>query len=449
MATWNIQYEPHGKFVTCQRPIVVSVEVTDGAVAHFTGKLYLKGNTWEDTGLRINAYGDNNGLYSFNLAEYCRQFFVDDGIYSTAWCATRAEMVAREFYLEIYPVEYNTNGDLIPNQSDTKDTDDFFAVPINTTSQEQLSSNSYDNVRIDAFVFNGNNDSSAPLLPENSQLKLSNMPDYNVVNIDAGFFSRYEFLQQDVSGTDCRVHFTNDSGITYFLPFDAVTGYNSIGVHPVLIDNLLTDGAGFEQYAFTDAAGNVTSKTLKLQVIFRDTATGFAVRTVPPAYFKYESNFGCSGSDTFLFRNMRGGFDFFTATGTKTSNVELSGTTFDRHTDFSRASSTWDRKVGEHNITNLWNSRKDTFTIFTQPLTKEYALWIEELIVSPEVWIIKKTDNFSSILTGTALDVEYNDLQLVAINIDKGSYKLHTTEKNVNFVELKYSLSENTLIQKT
>jgi len=445
MATWNIHFEPHGKMVTCQRPIIVSAEVTDGAVAHFTGKLYLKENTWEDTGVKINAYADNDGLYNFNLAEYCRQYFLETGIYSDGYCASRIYMVAREFYLEIYPVEYNTNGDLVPNPSDTKNTEDFFSIPLNTQSDEQTSATEYDNIRIDNFVFNGNNNSSAPLCNEASQHKLSNMPDHNIINLNAGYYFDYEFLYQTVTGRYAKVFYTNESGTTYSLEASFFNGFSSISLHPVQIDFLLTQAAGAPVYAFTDAAGDVTSKTLKLQVKFLNSTTDAVERTAPPAYFKYESNFGCKSSDTFLFRNMRGGFDFFTATGTKDSNVSLSGSTFDRHTNFDRASSTFGRKVGEHNITNLWNSRKDTFTIFTQPLTKEYALWIEELIVSPQVWIIKKAKNYP--VTATSND---NDgIQLVAINIDKGSYKLHTTEKNVNYVELKYSLSENTLIQKT
>jgi hypothetical protein len=37
---------------------------------------------------------------------------------------------------------------------------------------------------------------------------------------------------------------------------------------------------------------------------------------------------------------------------------------------------------------------------------------------------------------------------LVAINIIKGSYKMHTTENGRHYIEFKYTLSENTLVQK-
>ena len=36
---------------------------------------------------------------------------------------------------------------------------------------------------------------------------------------------------------------------------------------------------------------------------------------------------------------------------------------------------------------------------------------------------------------------------LVAINIIKNSYKLHSTEKNVHYIEFQYSLSDNNLTQ--
>ena len=453
MATWNIQYEPHGNYVTCQRPIIISTKVTDGAVAHFTGNLYVRdaviSTQWNDTGMQLNAYGNTDGEYNFNLAEYCRQFFLEEGIYSAAWCRDMENMVQREFYLKIYPVEYSESGNLIPNPSDTKDSNSFFSVPLNTKVNEATSA-SNDYIRIDKFVLNGGNGSSSPLVPESMQHQLSNMPDYNVVDVDAGYHSYYNYLYESVSGRSAKCEFTNDSGTTYTLALAPADGYNQIIIHPKCIDWLLSNDAGSAVYGFTDAAGDLTSKTVKIQLKFTNSTSGAVERTVPPAYYKFESKLGCKGSETFLFRNMRGGFDFFTATGTKESSVSLSGSTFDRHTDFNRQETGFGIKKGQHNITNLWNSRKETFSIFSQPLTKEFALWVEELIVSPQVWIVKKTEDFLDGSAGGCLfNIGYSDIQLVAINIDKGSYKLHTTEKNVSFVEFKYSLSENTLIQKT
>ena len=47
------------------------MRVTNGAVAHFKGKLYIKnGNNWNDTGTVVNAYGDESSYYfECNLAE--------------------------------------------------------------------------------------------------------------------------------------------------------------------------------------------------------------------------------------------------------------------------------------------------------------------------------------------------------------------------------------------
>ena len=50
MSTWSIYHEPHGEFVTCQRPIVITTKVTAGAVAHFKGILHIKeGAVWVNT----------------------------------------------------------------------------------------------------------------------------------------------------------------------------------------------------------------------------------------------------------------------------------------------------------------------------------------------------------------------------------------------------------------
>ena len=78
MANWSIFDQPHGKMVTCQRPIVIRTRVTSGAVAHFVGALWIKKNgLWTDTNVRMNGYGDNNSYYfTLNFAEYCRNYFI-------------------------------------------------------------------------------------------------------------------------------------------------------------------------------------------------------------------------------------------------------------------------------------------------------------------------------------------------------------------------------------
>ena len=141
---------------------------------------------------------------------------------------------------------------------------------------------------------------------------------------------------------------------------------------------------------------------------------------------------------------MLGGFDFFRATGTESKEITMSGTEFDKHTDF-RRSETMNFGVvrGQHNTTNLWGTRNEVISVFSQPLSREQVKWIEEMIMSPQVWITIKVSDFVQDEGG-----ELSDMGLTAINIIKGSYKLYSTDRNRSFIEFKYKFSESTLTQK-
>lgn len=446
MANWSILYEPHGKFVTCQRPIVITATVTSGAVAHFKGSLEIKiSNVWTDTGILMNGYNDDGGAtYSFNVAEYCRNFFTESEDFYAAdgWCGFMNTMAARQFRLTIYPVEYDVNGNLIPDPTDSITSRDFFAIPTNTQAIESTSSVN-DNIRIDKFVLNGGNDSSAAWFGSDKNQLLTNMPDYNVCDISKGFRFYHNYLISNASNRQAVLWLTNDSNALYVLNISSNDNYEAIHVHPLLLDFLITLSSGVQTFAFTDVNGNLTSSYSKVQLKFNDINTGLFIRSSPQAIYSYKDGVGCR-SKTFIFRNMRGGFDHFTSTGTQDRSVELSGSEFDRHTRFDRAKQDFDLIRGQHNVTNLWNSRKEMHTVFSQPLSKEYSIWLEELIMSPQVWLVEDIEGYQ----GDNNSFDFYSQGLVAVNIIKGSYKLYNTEKNTNFMEFKYTLSENTITQK-
>ena len=445
-STWSIFYEPHGKFVTCQRPIVITTKVTTGAVAHFKGKLFVNNTgAWVDTNVVMNAYGGNlSTYYEFNVAEYCKNYFKEvEGFYESSWFSTFKYMVEVKFKLEIYPVEYDVSGNLVPEPTDIKTTNEFIVVPTNTRAEESTSTVN-DNIRLDKFVLNGGNDSSAPICSGDDNKLLTNMPAYNTMDISQGFYFFQNLLHQTVTNVDAKLVLTNSSGTVESIPSTLVDSYYGIHIHPAAIDTLLSLIQGASVNFLLDASGNLMSDTLKVQYNFIDSTTGAFVRSSPPGYYKLVDGMGCK-STTFIFRNMRGGFDFFTATGEHDVSVELSGSTFDRHTDFSRAESDFGLLRGQHNITNLWNSRQELHSVFSQPVSKEYAMWLEELIVSPQVWVVKDIKGYQDI---PGFSSPYLKKGLVAINILKGSYKLHNTEKGRHFIEFNYALSENTITKK-
>lgn len=447
MATWNIKYNPHGKIVTCQRPIVLTLEVTAGAVAHFRGTLYIKdGAAWTNTNIQFNAYTDDGSSdFSCNVAEYCRNHFKEEpNFYNpNQWCQNFTEMVEREFKVIFYPVEYDVSGNLVPDPSDTLETNSFYVIPTNTEARESTSSVN-DNIRLDKFVLNGSNSSSAAWFNSSENRLLSNMPDYNTIDISQGFFFYYNALFIPVAGRQPVLEITNSAGVIQTLDLSPnAEGYAYLHVHPLMVDFMLSLAAGATVNFLTDVAGNLATTTAKFQIKFNNAASGVFVRSSPAFKVRYKDGMGCV-SKTFIFRNMRGGFDHFTATGTQDRSVEFSGTEFDRHTRFERSDSTFDLLRGQHNMTNLWGSRKDTFSVFTQKVSKEYAVWLEELISSPQVWIVEDIKDFQN----TAPQLGYENKGLVAINILKGSYKVFNTENNMHYIEFKYTLSENTITQK-
>lgn len=464
MATWSIVSQPHGKFVTCQRPIVIRTNVTAGAVAHFRGKLYIYDGGWSDTGVEFNGYSETGGnTFSFNVAEYTRHFFEEvEGFYNTAqmWCTDYSTMVERRFRVRIYPVEYDANSNLVPDPSDYIDTNDFYVVPLNTMAREATSSEG-DNIRIDKFVTDSNNSSTATLGDFSTFRFMSNLPNLDVlentpkkyfknyIDISQGPFFYSSFLRRGSASTTLQSLFRNDSGsVTTITGTSNTTGFDYVHLHPVTITMLIELMTGAQSTLLLDASGNLTSKHVDIMHRFVD-GGGNTVRKTPWIRYHYKESMGCD-STTFLFRNMRGAFDWFTATGTEEGSLELSGTEFDRHTDFYRADS--DNKFGlirgQHNNTNLWNSRKETFSVFSQPLSKEHAIYVEELISSPQAWIIRDIKDVFSTDDTINPDQPWAKKGLVAINIIKGSFKIYNTEKSRSFVEFKYTLSENTITQK-
>ena len=85
-----------------------------------------------------------------------------------------------------------------------------------------------------------------------------------------------------------------------------------------------------------DSSGNLIASEMRLDLQYDDINTNVWQRGNPGKTYKLirERDCGNNSSETFIFRNMVGGFDFFTATGTKSKGITIGGMTFDRHTAF-------------------------------------------------------------------------------------------------------------------
>jgi len=449
---WTIAQDAHGLFVTCQRPIVIRVKVLGTQPAHLVATLLIEtsynSGTFVDTGVRINGYRENDSnsnYYSFNVAEYCQNFFdEEEAFYGQQWCGNFHDMLQRSFKLLINPMLFNNNGGLDLDADDTLESKAFIVTATNTMVEESTST-AEDYIRMDKFVNNGSNNSGLAWNSSSWNRLMTNMPRNNVMDMSKGFYYFFPIIVRPVAGRTTFLHIQNAAGVTEEIGVNIPTGeHMSIHIHPVILEFwLLLIGSANQGMLVDPTTGELTTDSLLVTLKHRDTATGSLIRSSPSMRYKLVN--GCDGCqcETFLFKNMRGNFDFFCAKGTQAKEVQLGGVDFDRHTDFRREISNFDVLRGQHSTTNLYNSRKQLFTTFSQPLTTEQANWLEELIVSPMVWVIREIKDYAS-----GNKDFYGHVGLVAVNIIKGSFKLHTTERNVHFIEFKYTLSENTLVQK-
>jgi len=274
------------------------------------------------------------------------------------------------------------------------------------------------------------------------------MPQKQNVNFDIGeAWYIYSGIVDLASNRDLFVTITNeDNGSTYVIQVtNAIQKVYNFWAHPSLIEFSVAMAAGSMQYLITDAAGNPSCEEYSIKFDY-GTSGGSITRGGPPKQiYRIKRDEQCGGKNvtTFVFRNMRGGVDWFLATGREEKSVAITGTTFNRHTYYNRnAGKAFGVLPGQHSTTNLWNDREDTISVFSQPLTNDQAIWLEELLVSPEVWVVKPVDN-SAEDAGMALQQ-----CLQAVIIQKGSYNIYSTEDNVNYIDFKYTLSEHTITQK-
>jgi hypothetical protein len=457
MATlsWQIYHEPHGRHVTCQRPIVISTKVTSGQPAHFRGVLYINtphdSSTWVNTNVEFNAYSNSgNNIYECNVAEYCRQYFADNQLwFNQSWCGSTNDMFVRNFKVAFHPVLLTTAGTLDIDYDDGKETRFFSVYPLNTQTWENnsMDSGKADYIRIDKYVQERGNQSGLATCPGSMLRPLTNMTQRNAVNFDIGVgWYWYDGIVDLSSNRKLRITVKNEeTGSSYPVYVSGFQRYYKFPAHPILAEFMVMAAAGSAQNILIDGSGNLLCNEYSIKFDYVNTSNTLTKTGPPKQVYTIKRDEQCGGKNvtTFVFRNMRGSIDWFLATGKEQKSVSVSGTTFNRHTSFNRASRPqFGVKNGQHSTTNLWNDREDSFSVFSQPLTDAQAVWLEELIVSPEAWIVRRVDDSAEAAGAT------NGNVLVAIVIDKGSYQIYNTEDNVNYIEFKYKLSEHTLTQK-
>ena len=489
--SYTISQDIHGRFMTCYRPIVFSVKVTSSSqlnqVAYFKATLHWIDHTGTSvqTGIYFNCYKDlkTSDTYSCNVMEYCRQFFkMSENFYHNNWNISYFDgppgftttkpsyenMFSNSFHVHFWPVIYGPGNTMIEEDSNQKNTVEFCAVPVSTRINEGYSTGG-DHIRIDKFVLCGDNQltgaahspiTNYPNINPSWKRMLTNMPHGAELDISIpimwqqfvaprfnvqGKYPRYTYTWQS-SPTGATTSFSQ-SGST----FSAATLNHSLEVlkmNPWALQGII----GSAQFAtIINGSGNLVYPGSKFTVrvdYMTNSTTVFAYgpsHTVTLVDKNLQQGLACTKNWTqFIFRNMNGGFDWFIAKGVHEKNVNISGTNYSQFTNFNRAQDRFGISSGEHSTNKLWGNRVDEFSVMTQALSQEKALWLEELVSSPQVWVVTEGED----LYNSNNPLNSNSHRLIPIIIDSSSYEVIKTDEKLHYMTFKYTLSENITVQK-
>jgi len=466
---WEIKHEPHGLFVTCYRPIIIGVQVEGNyQPAHVRATLLIEtgpgSGEYEDTGVQFDGYSQysdsSDGYFVLNAADFCKYYFEDiTSWYDGTYCGTWHKMIGRGFMLRINPAIFSPSGILNVDEEQTLESKPFIVVPLITKAGESTSFEN-DNIRLDKFVNNGENNSSAPLMDTELIKLTTNMPQYNTIDINSGQYFFMTLLYRGVPGRIAYLRVWNET-TGNSEDYEALSNDSSyarhtyVNIFPPTLEYVLASNNNAFQSLLFNGLGDLTTDVMSVQLQYKNSSTYSLERYSPKMYYRLiDSSKSSCKQEHFVWRNMRGGFDWFIATGTQNKEVSVSGGEYDKHTDFNR-NTKWGQTTdsmpfgtirGQHASSSLWNTKKEVYTMFTQPVTRKYAEWLEELVVSPQAWVCREVEGWQDYMIAGMSSA--NGKMLLAINIIKGSYKMYSTEKNLHYVEFKYTLSENSLTQK-
>ena len=461
-------------YYSTYRPILAEFMDNDADTAFLRGELFIEqnpgGGTYVSTGILINAYEksdwySSNTSFEFNLMEYCRNF-VSSGVCpisspSTSLLPGRHETAS--FYLKVWAVKYSqtTVGGLYDDDGDYVETNNFIGVGTVTHDEDGL--DQWDGyTKINRFVLGKN----SPSVEADTAMPLTDKPiawqagtisgkasgTYTINVNDYPCDSIYSPVVVDKGGGRNNVSMNlivialNGNMTAHVIPLGTTTQNYRVPIAPECIEYLHLMHTGSALNTILDASGNLVARgVLAILTIHNNSGSNVtAWQNENPGtgndewrweYVEYsdEHNNGKCERTKFVFKNMRGGFDFFNCYGTGNKEVTIGGTDFDNHVSTPLR--------GYHGRKQLWTTREDTFGVFSQPLVKKECEWIQQLITSPQAWVQREIKNIDGASRGSKAFLQ-------PILIDKSSYQVYNTEDNAHFIEFKYHYSNPITTQK-
>ena len=477
------------RFYTAYRPIIVQAYTSDSDVAFVRGQIFVQtapGSSFVSTGVLINAYEEpkNPNRYSMNIMEYCRSYISTGLCPLLSWngfMVTPPYTESARFYVKCWPVRYSNTavGQLVDDYDNEINTSECVVIAANTDERTATDSSGRF-MFLDKYVLGPNgsyaaNHGAKPLtnMPHLSPAIVSSLKSHESggwngtrtqindpnptgwgigIDMQDHWCPSFYYLNGDIKDNAnwCLV-ITKDmngywSNIASF-EVNYLTGTHHdmqrIGMHPIALENFISMQIGSSWGKIVNASGDLVASGCIVLMLnngnFSATGNhnywgthdydtgGFFARWHGVNYSDYTNGLGTCKLDErvrFHWKNSLGGYDWFNFYGTKNKAVKVSGTRYEKFNDIAMR--------GLSGKTELWTKREDEFTVMSQPLNQLTAEWIEELIVSPKVWIEQYVIDGVNRTTKT---------ELVCVNIVPGSYQTFNSEDNMHFMEIKYTLA--------
>ena len=465
-------------FLSAYRPILMQAYCPDNDIAYIRGELFIdsdyqSGNpgTWVSTGVMMNSFTKTvngvatPGFYEFNLMEYVRHYVgqANSPIFSWSTYVAKGRLETNRFRLELWPVRYSPNaqGQTFDALEDLVATQDFIATPANLDID--VSTNTWGGTPdLDRYVLGSNRISGAAVTK--TTLPLTVMPhssnnDYlagqHIHMWDQQGDSLYTYYNLDTTYTNLYLAIiryndgVNMTGFDFIDVGSKITEKFRLPVHPKSLDMFLTFASGAAYNKIVNSSGNLICKRVRLlmgvgtgmgnlPVFWSTMHPENAVKEATWYNIHYsDAKFGGTGRHNinqgkcertkFVFQNRLGGYDWFSSYGTHKQGVTMSGTKYERAQQGTASNSI-------HHSTWLKTNREDNYTVISQPVPKETALWLADLATSAKVWVQTEYKH-SEIINPMGTQM------LLPILINPNTFELITSDESVYFVQFDYTLS--------
>ena len=196
---------------------------------------------------------------------------------------------------------------------------------------------------------------------------------------------------------------------TYGLTYSSANGFRKvdIGVGPM---NLINMGIPFISYLGTNIVD-------RYEVYVKNTGSLFANNVSEVRKYKIDNKCSNYEKQRIVFLNRLGGYDYFNFTLDSKRTLGISRTEYEKMLD-------WNYNVGDRGKTILAQKAEIKMTMTSDWITENDAIWLEELMTSPEVFLMPLTNVVYQNKSINLTTVGPNSFTIPTAELPAGTYNL-------------------------